>query len=74
MLQALAGPFPQIKFCPTGGINLANANEFLSLNNVVCVGGSWLVPQKALSDKDWIHITAMAQEAKSLKSIKSIKS
>jgi len=73
MLQALAGPFTQIKFCPTGGINLENANEFLSLNNVVCVGGSWLVPQKALADKDWGYITSRAQEAKGLK-FKGIKS
>jgi 2-dehydro-3-deoxyphosphogluconate aldolase/(4S)-4-hydroxy-2-oxoglutarate aldolase len=67
MLQAFAGPFTDVKFCPTGGINTENAKEFLSLKNVVCVGGSWLVPQKAIEDKDWKQITALARHAKSLR-------
>ena len=66
MLQAFAGPFTDVKFCPTGGINLVNAREFLSLKNVVCVGGSWLVPQKAIEDKDWKQITTLAREARTL--------
>ena len=66
MLQAFAGPFTDVKFCPTGGINTENAREFLSLKNVVCVGGSWLVPQKAIEEKDWKQITTLAKQAKSM--------
>ena len=66
MLQAFAGPFTDVKFCPTGGINTENAREFLSLKNVVCVGGSWLVPKKAIEEKDWKQITTLAKQAKSM--------
>ena len=67
MLQAFAGPFADVRFCPTGGINADNAHEFLSLENVVCVGGSWLVPQKALISKDWDALTLLAEQAVRLK-------
>jgi 2-dehydro-3-deoxyphosphogluconate aldolase / (4S)-4-hydroxy-2-oxoglutarate aldolase len=63
MLKAWSGPFFDVKFCPTGGVSMSNANEFLSLSNVVCVGGSWLVPNDALMTGDWARITALAAEA-----------
>ena len=66
MLKALSGPFGQIKFCPTGGITPQNAAEFLALNNVVCVGGSWLAPNDLLVRGDFVRITELAREAKSL--------
>lgn len=66
MLQAFAGPFIDVKFCPTGGVSLENAKEFLALKNVVCVGGSWLVPAKAVQEKNWDLITSLALEAKNL--------
>ena len=66
MLKAWGGPFADIRFCPTGGITPQNAKEFLALPNVVCVGGSWLVPQDALSQGDWSRITRLAAEARSL--------
>lgn len=49
MLKALAGPFPNVTFCPTGGIAAETAPDFLALSNVACVGGSWLVPKAALA-------------------------
>lgn len=63
MLQAIAGPFPQITFCPTGGISLANYREYLALKNVACIGGSWVAPQEAMDLGDWSRITALAREA-----------
>jgi 2-dehydro-3-deoxyphosphogluconate aldolase / (4S)-4-hydroxy-2-oxoglutarate aldolase len=63
MLKAWSGPFFDVKFCPTGGVSEANAKEFLSLPNVVCVGGSWLVPSDALAAGDWHRITALAAAA-----------
>ncbi len=63
MLKAIYGPFPQVKFCPTGGITLANMKQYLCLENVVCVGGSWLAPTDALKKGDWAHITTLAQSA-----------
>jgi 2-dehydro-3-deoxyphosphogluconate aldolase / (4S)-4-hydroxy-2-oxoglutarate aldolase len=63
MLKAWSGPFFDVKFCPTGGVSVANAHEFLSLPNVVCVGGSWLVPNDALASGDWARITALAAQA-----------
>jgi 2-dehydro-3-deoxyphosphogluconate aldolase / (4S)-4-hydroxy-2-oxoglutarate aldolase len=63
MLKAWSGPFFDVKFCPTGGVSVGNAKEFLSLPNVVCVGGSWLVPNDALLAGDWARITALAVEA-----------
>ena len=66
MLKAWAGPFFDVRFCPTGGITPANAGEFLSLPNVACVGGSWLVPPDALARGDWARIEALAREAAQL--------
>jgi 2-dehydro-3-deoxyphosphogluconate aldolase / (4S)-4-hydroxy-2-oxoglutarate aldolase len=63
MLKAWSGPFFDIKFCPTGGVSAANAKEFLSLPNVICVGGSWLVPVDALTAGDWASITELARQA-----------
>lgn len=63
MLQAIAGPFPQITFCPTGGISPANYREYLALNNVACIGGSWVAPQEAMDQGDWPRITALSREA-----------
>ena len=67
MLQALAGPFPDVTFCPTGGITAETAPEFLALPNVGCVGGSWLTPKAALLAGDWGRITELAREANGLK-------
>ena len=66
MLKAWSGPFGDVKFCPTGGVTPGNAAEFLSLSNVVCVGGSWLTPADALANGDWARITALALEASRL--------
>jgi len=63
MLQAFAGPFPRVTFCPTGGIAAANYREYLALDNVACVGGSWVAPQGAMDRGDWAQITALAREA-----------
>lgn len=63
LLKALAGPFPNISFCPTGGISLGNAREFLDLPNVVCIGGSWMVPNDLVNNQDWNAITQLCAEA-----------
>lgn len=62
-LQAIAGPFPQVRFCPTGGISPANYRDYLALKSVLCIGGSWLVPNDALESGDYDRITALAREA-----------
>ena len=67
MLKAWSGPFFDVKFCPTGGISLQNAPEFLALPNVLCVGGSWLVPADAMVQGDWARITHLAREAVALR-------
>ena len=67
MLKAWQGPFDDVKFCPTGGITLGNAAEFLGLRNVVCVGGSWVTPADAVARGDWARITQLAREAASLR-------
>ena len=67
MLKAWSGPFFDVRFCPTGGVTLQNAHEFLALPNVVCVGGSWLVPAEALVQGDWARITALAQATQALR-------
>jgi len=66
MLKAWQGPFGDVRFCPTGGINAANARDFLALSNVVCVGGSWLTPADAVAQGDWARITQLAREAAGL--------
>lgn len=63
MLQAMAGPFPQVSFCPTGGIGAANYREYLGLKNVACIGGSWVAPPGAIEKEDWARITALTREA-----------
>jgi 2-dehydro-3-deoxyphosphogluconate aldolase/(4S)-4-hydroxy-2-oxoglutarate aldolase len=63
LLKAWAGPFADIKFCPTGGVSLENAPQLLALPNVVVVGGSWLTPNDLMAKGDWAKVTAMAQEA-----------
>ncbi len=67
MLKALAGPFGDVRFCPTGGITLASAPTYLALPNVVCVGGSWLTPAALLRAGDWAGVTRLAREAASLR-------
>ena len=67
MLKALGGPFPDVMFCPTGGVSVENAPDFLALPNVACVGGSWLVPKAAITAGDWGKITTLAKEASALK-------
>ncbi len=67
MLKALGGPFPQLRFCPTGGIDLASAPEFLALPNVACVGGSWLTPADKVKAGDWAAITRLAADAAALR-------
>jgi 2-dehydro-3-deoxyphosphogluconate aldolase/(4S)-4-hydroxy-2-oxoglutarate aldolase len=66
-LKALAGPFPVARFCPTGGIDLASAPAYLALPNVMCVGGSWLVPRDAIAAGDFGRIEALAREAAALR-------
>ena len=67
MLKAFNGPFGDVRFCPTGGVTLANAPEFLALPNVVCVGGSWIVPGEAVLAGDWQRITQLAKDTAQLK-------
>jgi 2-dehydro-3-deoxyphosphogluconate aldolase/(4S)-4-hydroxy-2-oxoglutarate aldolase len=62
-IQSIGGPFPDIRFCPTGGINLSNINNYLTLSNVACCGGSWLVTDEIIKNKDWSKITELAKEA-----------
>ncbi|MBN9067926.1 MAG: 2-dehydro-3-deoxy-phosphogluconate aldolase [Rhizobiales bacterium] len=65
-LKSLASPLAGIRFCPTGGISLANAHDYLGLSNVICVGGSWVAPDDLLKAKDWDGITALARQAAQL--------
>ncbi|HSG94358.1 MAG TPA: bifunctional 4-hydroxy-2-oxoglutarate aldolase/2-dehydro-3-deoxy-phosphogluconate aldolase [Afifellaceae bacterium] len=65
-LKALAAPLPAIRFCPTGGISLQNAPDYLKLENVICVGGSWIAPQNAIAAGDWQHIKELARQAAGL--------
>ena len=67
LLKALAGPFPDVVFCPTGGITLETAPQFLSLPNVKVCGGSWLTPADAVEKGDWARITQLAAEAAAIK-------
>jgi 2-dehydro-3-deoxyphosphogluconate aldolase/(4S)-4-hydroxy-2-oxoglutarate aldolase len=66
MLKALAGPFPDVAFCPTGGITPASAPDFLALSNVIVCGGSWLTPAEAVAAGDWARISALAKAASAL--------
>ncbi|MGI9521940.1 MAG: bifunctional 4-hydroxy-2-oxoglutarate aldolase/2-dehydro-3-deoxy-phosphogluconate aldolase [Hyphomicrobiaceae bacterium] len=65
-LKSLAAPLADIQFCPTGGIDAANAHDYLVLPNVICVGGSWVAPQQAIERGDWSTITTLAQNASAL--------
>lgn len=63
MLKSIAGPFPQVTFCPTGGISPENYKAYLELGNVACVGGSWLAPASVVTAKEWHKITELARQA-----------
>lgn len=63
LLKGLAGPFSQVRFCPTGGVNLENAGRYLALPNVACVGGSWLAPEELMDAGDWDRIQELARTA-----------
>jgi 2-dehydro-3-deoxyphosphogluconate aldolase/(4S)-4-hydroxy-2-oxoglutarate aldolase len=65
-LKALYGPLPDLAFCPTGGIDAANASDFLALPNVLCVGGSWVAPSSAIEGRRWAEIEHLAREAAAL--------
>jgi 2-dehydro-3-deoxyphosphogluconate aldolase/(4S)-4-hydroxy-2-oxoglutarate aldolase len=65
-LSAIGAPIPAVQFCPTGGISLASAPDYLALPNVTCVGGSWLTPRAAVEGEDWAQITRLAQGAAAL--------
>jgi 2-dehydro-3-deoxyphosphogluconate aldolase/(4S)-4-hydroxy-2-oxoglutarate aldolase len=65
-LRAFAGPFPQVRFCPTGGIDAQRAPAYLRLSNVITVGGSWMVPADALATGDWDRVGALARESAAL--------
>ncbi len=67
MLKALHGPFPDVAFCPTGGLTPDNAPQFLALPNVRVCGGSWLTPADAMEQGDWARITRLAREASALR-------
>lgn len=62
-IKSIAGPFPDMVFCPTGGISLSNYHDYLALPNIHCVGGSWLAPDALMDDGDWDAITQLAKEA-----------
>jgi 2-dehydro-3-deoxyphosphogluconate aldolase / (4S)-4-hydroxy-2-oxoglutarate aldolase len=66
MLNAFYGPFPNLRFCPTGGITPETAPNFLALPNVVCVGGSWMTPKAAVAAKDWAEVTRLARASSKL--------
>lgn len=65
-LKAIGQPIPQIRFCPTGGVTLKNARDYLSLPNTLCVGGSWVAPKELIKAGDWAGIEALAREAAAL--------
>ena len=65
-LAAIGAPIPDVLFCPTGGVSLESAPGYLSLDNVACVGGSWLTPRSAVEDRDWERLTILAREASRL--------
>ena len=67
LLASLAGPLPDLRFCPTGGIDLAKAPAYLALPNVVCVGGSWMLPKAALDSGDYAAVETLAREAAALR-------
>ena len=66
-LKSIGSPIPQVRFCPTGGISLKNAPDYLSLKNILCVGGSWVAPKDAMAAGNWDAITTLAAEARRLR-------
>ena len=66
-LKSVGSPIPQVSFCPTGGISLNNARDYLALKTVLCVGGSWVAPKEAMVRGDWAAITSLAAEAAALR-------
>jgi len=66
LLKGFAGPFADVKFCPTGGVSVESAPQFLALPNVVVCGGTWLTPADAVANKDWARITKLAKEASAI--------
>jgi 2-dehydro-3-deoxyphosphogluconate aldolase/(4S)-4-hydroxy-2-oxoglutarate aldolase len=66
LLKGFSGPFADVKFCPTGGITVDSAKDFLSLPNVPVCGGTWLTPKTLVEQKKWADITALAKEASNL--------
>lgn len=66
-LKSIGSPIPQVSFCPTGGISLKNARDYLGLKNILCVGGSWVAPKEAMAKGDWAEITRLATEARALR-------
>lgn len=66
-LKAIGAPIPQVRFCPTGGISLKNARDYLGLKNILCVGGSWVAPKELMAAGDWAGITALATGAAGLR-------
>ncbi|GAP75042.1 MULTISPECIES: bifunctional 4-hydroxy-2-oxoglutarate aldolase/2-dehydro-3-deoxy-phosphogluconate aldolase [Pseudoalteromonas] len=67
MLKSIGGPLPGVKFCPTGGISLDTAPQYLALNNVVCVGGTWMLDKTLIEKQDWHAIEQLARQASQLK-------
>ena len=67
MLKAFSGPLPQALFCPTGGISISNAKDYLALPNVACVGGSWMLNKNLVDNQQWQEITTLARAAAGLK-------
>ena len=63
LLSAFSGPFTEVKFCPTGGVNAENAGPLLAKDNVVCVGGSWMIPKQLVQNSDWAAITELSRQA-----------
>ncbi|GAA7636334.1 bifunctional 4-hydroxy-2-oxoglutarate aldolase/2-dehydro-3-deoxy-phosphogluconate aldolase [Helicobacter pylori] len=66
LLNAFNGPFKGVKFCPTGGISADNMHSYLNLENVLCVGGSWLTPKNLIQNKEWDKITEICKRALAL--------
>ncbi len=67
LLKGFSGPFADVKFCPTGGVTVQNASDFLALPNVIVCGGTWLTPKEYVNQKNWAKITQLAKEASSIK-------
>ncbi|MEL7176944.1 MAG: bifunctional 4-hydroxy-2-oxoglutarate aldolase/2-dehydro-3-deoxy-phosphogluconate aldolase [Pseudomonadota bacterium] len=65
-LKAIGAPIPQVSFCPTGGVSLQNAPDYLSLPNTLCIGGSWVAPKDAIAAQDWARVETLAREAAAL--------